>query len=104
MPPSRWDWRALRRARAGPYSEAYTLCKGGSSVIWQEKSAAKFAAEVAIVGGGPAGLVSAIALALAGADTLLVAPPAEADRRTTALLANSATALATLGVWQACLP
>jgi 2-octaprenyl-6-methoxyphenol hydroxylase len=77
-------------------------------VIGQEKFAAKFAAkfttEVAVVGGGPAGLVSAIALAAAGADTLLVAPPAEADRRTTALLANSATALATLGVWQACLP
>jgi 2-octaprenyl-6-methoxyphenol hydroxylase len=73
-------------------------------VIGQEKSAAKFTAEVAVVGGGPAGLVSAIALALAGANTLLVAPPAQADRRTTALLANSATALATLGVWQACLP
>ena len=34
-----------------------------------------FAAEVAVVGGGPAGLVSAIALAAAGVDTLLVAPP-----------------------------
>jgi 2-octaprenyl-6-methoxyphenol hydroxylase len=72
-------------------------------VIGQEKLAAKFTAEVAVIGGGPAGLVSAIALAAAGADTLLIAPPAEADRRTTALLANSATALATLGVWQACL-
>jgi 2-octaprenyl-6-methoxyphenol hydroxylase len=68
-------------------------------VIGQEK----FTAEVAVVGGGPAGLVSAIALAAAGADTLLIAPPAEADHRTTALLANSVTALTTLGAWQACI-
>jgi 2-octaprenyl-6-methoxyphenol hydroxylase len=62
------------------------------------------AAEVAVIGGGPAGLVSAIALKAAGVDTLLVAPQPEDDHRTTALLAGSVTALATLGVWQACLP
>jgi 2-octaprenyl-6-methoxyphenol hydroxylase len=62
------------------------------------------AAEVAVIGGGPAGLVSAIALKAAGVDTLLVAPRPEDDHRTTALLAGSVTALATLGVWQACLP
>jgi 2-octaprenyl-6-methoxyphenol hydroxylase len=61
-------------------------------------------AQVAVIGGGPAGLVSAIALAAAGVDTLLIAPPAEDDHRTTALLAGSVTALATLGVWDACLP
>lgn len=60
-------------------------------------------AEVAVVGGGPAGLLSAIALRSAGVETLLIAPPAKADQRTTALLAGSVTALATLGVWQACL-
>jgi 2-octaprenyl-6-methoxyphenol hydroxylase len=60
--------------------------------------------EVAVIGGGPAGLVSAIALATAGVDTLLIAPPAEDDHRTTALLAGSVTALATLGAWEACLP
>jgi 2-octaprenyl-6-methoxyphenol hydroxylase len=60
--------------------------------------------EVAVVGGGPAGLVSAIALAAAGVDTLLIAPPAEDDHRTTALLAGSVTALATLGAWDACRP
>ncbi len=60
--------------------------------------------EVAVIGGGPVGLVSAIALAAAGVDTLLIAPPAEDDHRTTALLAGSVTALATLGVWNACLP
>jgi 2-octaprenyl-6-methoxyphenol hydroxylase len=63
-----------------------------------------YTAEVAVVGGGPAGLVSALALAAAGVDTLLVAPPAKPDHRTTALLAGSVTALETLGVWQACLP
>jgi 2-octaprenyl-6-methoxyphenol hydroxylase len=63
-----------------------------------------FSAEVAVIGGGPAGLVAAIALATAGIDTLLIAPPAEPDHRTTALLAGSVTALETLGVWAACVP
>jgi 2-octaprenyl-6-methoxyphenol hydroxylase len=63
-----------------------------------------FTAEVAVIGGGPAGLVSAIALAAAGADTLFIAPPAEPDHRTTALLAGSVTALETLGAWEACRP
>lgn len=61
-------------------------------------------AEVAVIGGGPAGLISAIALESAGVETLLVAPSAKGDQRTTALLAGSVTALTTLGVWQACLP
>src|SRR5690349_7136555 len=61
-----------------------------------------FTAEIAVIGAGPAGLISAIALAAAGIDTLLIAPPARADHRTTALLAGSVTALDTLGVWQAC--
>jgi 2-octaprenyl-6-methoxyphenol hydroxylase len=61
----------------------------------------KLTAEVAVIGGGPAGLVSALALAAAGVDTLLIARPAPADHRTTALLAGSVTALETLGVWSA---
>jgi 2-octaprenyl-6-methoxyphenol hydroxylase len=61
-------------------------------------------AEVAVVGGGPAGLVCAIALETAGVNTLLIAPAAEPDHRTTALLAGSVTALQTLGVWEACRP
>jgi 2-octaprenyl-6-methoxyphenol hydroxylase len=61
-------------------------------------------AEVAVVGGGPAGLVCAIALAAAGADTLVIAPPRAPDNRTTALLAGSVTALQTLGVWEQCVP
>jgi 2-octaprenyl-6-methoxyphenol hydroxylase len=63
-----------------------------------------FSAEVAVIGGGPAGLVAAMALVTAGVDTLLIAPTAEPDHRTTALLAGSVTALETLGVWPACAP
>jgi 2-octaprenyl-6-methoxyphenol hydroxylase len=59
--------------------------------------------EVAIVGGGPAGLTAAIALAQAGVETALVSrPPDPGDNRTTALLASSVTALDTLGVWSRC--
>lgn len=59
-------------------------------------------AEAAVIGGGPAGLVSAIALATAGIDTLIIAPSPQKDFRTTAFLAGSVTALTTLGVWDAC--
>jgi 2-octaprenyl-6-methoxyphenol hydroxylase len=61
-------------------------------------------AEVAVVGGGPAGLISVIALKAAGVDVLLIAPPPAEDHRTTALLAGSVTALTTLGVWELCRP
>ena len=40
-------------------------------------------------------------LQAAGVDTLLIAPLATPDHRTTALLSGSVTALETLGVWQA---
>ena len=58
--------------------------------------------QVAIVGGGPAGLTAAIALAEAGIETALIAKAAADDHRTTALLAGSVTALDTLGVWPRC--
>ena len=58
--------------------------------------------EVAIVGGGPAGLTAAIALAQAGVATALIAKTPAADHRTTALLAGSVTALETLGAWARC--
>lgn len=63
-----------------------------------------FTSEVAVIGGGPAGLVCAIALKGAGVETVLIAPLAKPDRRTTALLSGSVTALNTLGAWQTCLP
>jgi 2-octaprenyl-6-methoxyphenol hydroxylase len=60
-------------------------------------------ADVVVVGGGPAGLTAAIALASAGVGTALVAGrPRQGDNRTTALLAGSVTALETLGVWDNC--
>jgi 2-octaprenyl-6-methoxyphenol hydroxylase len=58
--------------------------------------------EVAVIGGGPAGLTAAIALAAAGVHTAMVGRPPQADNRTTALLASSVTALETLGVWRLC--
>ncbi len=59
-------------------------------------------AEVAVIGGGPAGLMAAIALKAAGVDVLMIAPVPPDDHRTTALLAGSVTALTTLGAWDAC--
>ena len=56
-----------------------------------------------VVGGGPAGLTAAIALAQGGIATVLAGKrPARPDNRTTALLAGSVTALETLGVWPLC--
>jgi 2-octaprenyl-6-methoxyphenol hydroxylase len=56
-----------------------------------------------VVGGGPAGLTAAIALAEGGISTVLAGKrPARSDNRTTALLAGSVTALETLGVWPLC--
>lgn len=56
-----------------------------------------------VVGGGPAGLTAAVALAVGGIDTVLVGRrPAPGDNRTTALLAGSVAALTTLGVWELC--
>jgi 2-octaprenyl-6-methoxyphenol hydroxylase len=61
--------------------------------------------EVAIIGGGPAGLTAAIALAAARVETALVsAPERRPDNRTTALLMGSVSALEALRVWEACQP
>ncbi|MBR0740935.1 UbiH/UbiF family hydroxylase [Bradyrhizobium liaoningense] len=59
--------------------------------------------DVAVIGGGPAGLAAAIALAQAGARTALVARRVPyADNRTTALLGASVELLETLDVWSRC--
>ncbi|MDR4306416.1 FAD-dependent monooxygenase [Chelatococcus sambhunathii] len=60
--------------------------------------------EVAVVGGGPAGLLAALLVAQAGAETVLVAPPPRPDARTTALLDGSVSVLRSAGVWSDLLP
>ena len=59
--------------------------------------------DVAVVGGGPAGLAAAIALAQASAKVALIARRAPyADNRTTALLGGSVDFLEGLDVWRRC--
>lgn len=59
--------------------------------------------DVAVVGGGPAGLSAAIALAQAGSKTVLIARRVPyADNRTTALLGGSIDFLTRLRVWERC--
>jgi 2-octaprenyl-6-methoxyphenol hydroxylase len=59
--------------------------------------------DVIVIGGGPAGLTAAIALAFAGAKTALLARRAPyADNRTTALLGASTDLLERLDVWRRC--
>ncbi|MDX1729812.1 MAG: FAD-dependent oxidoreductase, partial [Aurantimonas coralicida] len=56
--------------------------------------------EIAVIGGGLAGTATALALARAGFDTVLVAPDAPADRRSTALIGRSVAFLSDLGIFE----
>ena len=59
--------------------------------------------DVAVIGGGPAGVAAAIALAQGGANTALIARRAPyADNRTTALLGDTVDFLQRLEVWSRC--
>lgn len=63
--------------------------------------------QAAVVGGGPAGLAAALALARSGVATALVAPAPQhglADTRTAALFAGSVQLLDNLGVWASVAP
>src|ERR1700745_384204 len=61
------------------------------------------ACDVAVIGGGPAGLAAAIALADAGANIALIARRAPyGDNRTTALLGGSVDFLRQFDVWRRC--
>ena len=63
--------------------------------------------QVAVIGAGPAGLATALALSALGVEVAVAAPAFdrarnEGDRRTTALLNASIELLRNLGVWQLC--
>jgi 2-octaprenyl-6-methoxyphenol hydroxylase len=61
--------------------------------------------EVAVVGGGLAGSVAALALGRAGRKVVLVAPAVEeSDKRTTALMDQSIRFMERLGLWEAIAP
>src|SRR5579872_5622479 len=64
------------------------MSQGMSNVVGMNENSSIY--DVAVVGGGPAGLSAAIAIAQSGANTVLVARKSPyADNRTTALLGGS---------------
>ncbi len=56
--------------------------------------------EIAVVGGGMAGMIAALSLAKAGRHVALIAAPARKDKRTTALMDQSIRFMQSLGVWE----
>lgn len=75
--------------------------RGMSNVVGMNEKSAIY--DVAVVGGGPAGLAAAIAMAQSGAKTALIARRSPyADNRTTALLGGSIDFLERLEVWPTC--
>lgn len=56
--------------------------------------------DIAVVGGGMAGMIAALSLAKGGRQVVLVAGPARADKRTTALMDQSIRFMERLGIWE----
>ena len=65
---------------------------------------ASLSCELAVVGGGPAGLATALLAARSGLKTVLAAPKARPDHRTFALMAGAVRMLQRLGAWEPLLP
>ncbi len=63
------------------------------------KTAANINCDLAVVGGGPAGLAAALLAARAGLSVVLVAPQPGTDHRTFALMAGAVRMLQRIGVW-----
>lgn len=61
-------------------------------------------AQIVVLGGGPAGLAAALAIAHSGLEAIVVAEPTNAaeDKRTSALMSSSVTMLERLDVWSEC--
>jgi 2-octaprenyl-6-methoxyphenol hydroxylase len=94
---------AFGRVSRWKHQRRYGLENAADNAEGRGMNDASGAYDIAAIGGGPAGLAAAIALAQAGARTALIARRAPyADNRTTALLGGSVDLLEELDVWPRC--
>jgi 2-octaprenyl-6-methoxyphenol hydroxylase len=100
---SNCTWRVRRSASPSKASWNTNLENVGRKINCRSMDDTTTVHDVAVVGGGPAGLSAAIALAQTGTATALVARRVPySDNRTTALLGGSVEFLRTLDVWRRC--